>query len=60
MRHYAVADPGFPVGGRLPMRLRFATFVCQCERICTFKGRVLAVPPGSTNAMPCKNLFKAL
>ena len=42
----AVADPGFPVGGRgprkggrgLPRWLRFKNFVCQNERIWTLGG----------------------
>ena len=44
---YAVADPGFPVGGRGLLRwLRFIKFVCQNERIGSLRGgRAPGAPP---------------
>ena len=46
----AVADPGFPVGGRRPPgRLRFKNFVCRNERIWTLGGRAPNMPPRSAN-----------
>ena len=56
----AVADPGFPVGGRGPRRggrgpprwLRFENFACQNERIWTpWGGGAPGAPPRSANVM---------
>ena len=52
---FAVADPGFPVGGGgrgFPKRLRFENFVCQNERIWTLGGGVRrAAPSKSANGL---------
>ena len=59
----AVADPGFPVGGRGPLtggrgllrRLRFENFVCQNERIWTLGARGGDVRRASANVDPPMN-----
>ena len=50
--HNAVADPGFPIGGRgpcrgcgLPRQLHFENFVCQNERIWTRRGACAGYAP---------------
>ena len=56
MKH-AVADPGFPVGGRAPVgggrgpptQVRFGENVCKNERIGFHRERVPITPPRSAN-----------
>ena len=59
---FAVADPGFPVGGMdlvggrgLPRHLRFEKFACQNEGIETLGGVRRARPP-SDPPMHCKGV----
>ena len=59
LRTIAVADLGFPVGGRAPVRgghgpLTWALFgenVCKNERIGSHRGRAPGTPPRSANVL---------
>ena len=66
MNYESVTDPGFPVGGvdligggrGLPMRLCFANFVCQNERIWTLGGACPGhAPSRSANVNDSFNIY---
>ena len=66
LNHFvSVADPGFPVGGRgpirghgPPIRALFGENVCENERVGSCRGRAPGTPPRCTNV--CGLIFMDL